>query len=83
MHTITGRRIAGWIILSPAIVIGALGLGGMVSGCQPSVVPAGSADQSATPAPSAGASVAPRESDAPEVGATIPPFVPVPSGPNP
>jgi hypothetical protein len=86
MNTISTPRLAGFIVLTLVVVIGTLGFGCAVGSCQsPEIAsPSPVMEPSATPT-SAPVTGAPDQlaSDLPAVGRTIPPIVPVPSGPNP
>jgi hypothetical protein len=77
MNTISARRVAGFIVLAIVIVIGTIGFGFAVSSCQPAGPPSATELLLPSDPPSAVAS------DVPAPGGTIPPFVPVPTGPAP
>ena len=113
MNTISGRRLAGFLVLTLAIVVGTLTFGllfgdtekpaGPTSAPSVEMTPQASAPVSAAPAgaaspsapaaptatPTARATPGPTRrpvaapSDVPPAGGTIPPIVPIPSGPVP
>ena len=79
MNTISARRVAGFISLAVAIIVGTLGFGFAASSCQPAAEPSATAAVTLMPSGSS----PPAASDVPLAGGTIPPFVPIPSGPYP
>ena len=79
MNTISARRVAGFISLAVAIIVGTLGFGFAVSSYQPAAEPSATVSVTLTPS----GALPPVASDVPPAGGTIPPFVPIPSGPNP
>jgi hypothetical protein len=86
-NTISGRRLAGFMLLALLILVGTLAFGFAASpGETPSAsdTPSPSARATTRPAtPAASAVVADPTSNVPVRVSTIPPFVPIPSGPNP
>ena len=78
MNTISARRLAGFLVLTLAILIGTLGVAFATSGNPPSGL------SSPSPEPTLGSEPTPSaSSDVPVGGGPIPSFVPIASGPYP
>jgi hypothetical protein len=92
-NVIPGRRVVGFVALALAAVVGTMAFGAIVGSCRPGVVEPIPSPVAATASPPAPPITSPSPSsiqnpglssfDVPGEHGTIPPIVPIPSGPFP